>query len=66
MSGTDFDYEYHIAQLNKSLSHEIETIFVLSSPELSYVSSTLVRDLIIHDGEYSRFLPEEVKIMKSK
>lgn len=65
-SGTDFDYESHIAQLNKSLSHEIETIFVLSSPELSYVSSTLVRDLIIHDGEYSRFLPEEVKILRSK
>jgi pantetheine-phosphate adenylyltransferase len=65
-SGTDFDYESHIAQLNKSLSHEIETIFVLSSPELSYVSSTLVRDLIIHDGEYTRFLPEEVKILKSK
>ncbi len=65
-SGTDFDYESHIAQLNKSLSHEIETIFVLSSPELSYVSSTLVRDLIIHDGEYIRFLPDEVKITRSK
>lgn len=65
-SGTDFDYESHIAQLNKSLSHEIETIFVLSSPELSYVSSTLVRDLIIHDGEYIRFLPDEVIITRSK
>jgi len=56
-NGTDFDYESHIAQLNKSLNEEIETIFILSSPELGYISSTLVRDLIIHKGDYQKFLP---------
>ena len=61
-NGTDFDYESHIGQLNKALSGEIETVFVLSSPELSYISSTLVRDLIVHHGEYRRFLPGEVKL----
>ena len=61
-NGTDFDYESHIGQLNKALSGEIETVFVLSSPELSYISSTLVRDLIVHHGEYRRFLPGEVNL----
>ena len=61
-NGTDFDYESHIAQLNKNLQGKIETIFVLSSPELSYISSTLVRDLIIHKGDFAQYLPEQVKI----
>lgn len=61
-NGTDFDYESHIGQLNKALSGEIETVFVLSSPELSYISSTLVRDLIIHHGAYRPFLPEAVNL----
>jgi pantetheine-phosphate adenylyltransferase len=61
-NGTDFDYESHIGQLNKALSEDIETIFVLSSPELSYISSTLVRDLIIHHGNYAPFLPEAVNM----
>jgi pantetheine-phosphate adenylyltransferase len=56
-NGTDFDYESHIAQLNKSLKEDIETVFILSSPELGYISSTLVRDLIIHKGDYQKFLP---------
>jgi pantetheine-phosphate adenylyltransferase len=61
-NGTDFDYESHIGQLNKALSEDIETIFVLSSPELSYISSTLVRDLIVHQGNYAPFLPEAVNM----
>jgi len=42
-NGSDFDYESHIAQLNKALWNDIETIFITSSPELSYISSTLVK-----------------------
>lgn len=61
-NGSDFDYESHIAQLNKALYEEIETVFILSSPELSYISSTLVRDLIIHHGNYRPFLPEAVQV----
>ncbi len=57
-NGSDFDYESHIAQLNKDLSNGIETVFILSSPELSYISSTLVRDLILHEGEYQRYMPD--------
>ncbi len=60
-NGSDFDYESHIAQLNKALWNDIETIFITSSPELSYISSTLVRDLIIHQAEYQRYLPEGIR-----
>ena len=59
-NGTDFDYESHIAQLNKALWVEIETVFIMCNPELSYISSTLVRDLIIHKADYRRYLPEGV------
>jgi pantetheine-phosphate adenylyltransferase len=56
-NGTDFDYESHIAQLNKALWSEIETVFIMCDPALSYISSTLVRDLIIHKADYKRYLP---------
>jgi pantetheine-phosphate adenylyltransferase len=59
-NGTDFDYESHIAQLNKALWHEIETVFIMCDPALSYISSTLVRDLIIHKADYARYLPAGV------
>jgi pantetheine-phosphate adenylyltransferase len=59
-NGTDFDYESHIAQLNKALWDEIETVFIMCNPELSYISSTLVRDLIIYKADYGRYLPEGV------
>ncbi|MCC7297890.1 MAG: pantetheine-phosphate adenylyltransferase [Bacteroidia bacterium] len=65
-NGSDFDYEAHIAQVNKELAPEIETLFTISSPELSYISSTIVRDLILYGGDYSNFVPNSVAISKAK
>lgn len=65
-NGSDFDYEAHIAQVNKELAPEIETVFTISSPELSYISSTIVRDLILYGGDYSSFVPTAVEIGKAK
>ncbi|MBL7810612.1 MAG: pantetheine-phosphate adenylyltransferase [Bacteroidetes bacterium] len=61
-NGSDFDYEAHIAQVNKQLAPEIETIFTISSPQLSYISSTIVRDLIVYGGDYRSFVPTEVLV----
>jgi len=61
-NGTDFDYEAHIAQLNKSLDTRVETIFMMTSPEHSFLSSTLVRDLIIHKGDFHPYVPEVVRL----
>jgi pantetheine-phosphate adenylyltransferase len=58
----DFEYEEQIAQVNKELSPEIETVFVLASQEYGFISSTIVRDLIMHGGDYKRYLPKEIVI----
>lgn len=59
---SDFEYEKAIADMNRMLAPEIETIFLTCSPEYSPISSTLVRDVIRNKGNVSLFLPEEVKI----
>jgi pantetheine-phosphate adenylyltransferase len=60
-NGSDYDYEAHIAQLNQALDKSIETFFIITSPEVSYISSSLVRDLIIYGGNYTEFVPAEVR-----
>lgn len=61
-NSTDFEYEKNIAQMNKHLYPDIESVFLLSSPELSAVNSTIVRDIIRHGGDASQFLPTEIKL----
>ena len=58
----DFKFEKNIAQMNKSLNSEIETIFLITSPETSHISSTIVRDIIKNGGDVSQFLPKEINI----
>lgn len=61
-SYTDFDYEFGIAQMNKSLVSEVETIFLLTDPEHSAISSTIVRDIIRNNGNVEQFLPNAVTL----
>ena len=56
----DFEYEKAIADMNRSLDHNIETIFLTCLPQFTSVASTLVRDVIRNGGDASQFLPEEV------
>ncbi|HTO17140.1 MAG TPA: pantetheine-phosphate adenylyltransferase [Edaphocola sp.] len=58
---SDFEYEKGIADMNRMLSKNIETVFLTSSPEYSTVSSTLVRDVIRYNGDVSQFIPPQVK-----
>lgn len=55
----DFEYERAIAQINQTMMPEMETIFILSKPEYSAISSTIVRDILRNNGDVSKFLPEE-------
>ncbi len=59
---SDFEYEKAIADMNRMLAPEIETIFLTCSPLYSTISSTLVRDVIRNKGNVSLFIPDEVKI----
>lgn len=55
----DFEYERAIAQINQTMMPEMETIFILSKPEYSAISSTIVRDILRNNGDVSKFLPRE-------
>jgi pantetheine-phosphate adenylyltransferase len=57
---SDFEYEKAIADMNRSLDHDIETIFLTCLPQFTSVASTLVRSVIINGGNVSQFLPPEV------
>lgn len=57
----DFEYEESIADINKKLSG-IETIFLFTEPELSSVSSSVVRELLHYGKDVSMFLPEGMEI----
>ena len=61
-NASDFDYEKTISQLNYTIGNELETIFLISRPQYSHISSTIVREIIKGKGDASPFLPEEVKL----
>jgi pantetheine-phosphate adenylyltransferase len=56
----DFEYEKAIADMNRSLDGNIETIFLTCLPKYTSVASTLVRDVLRYGGDVSQFVPEIV------
>ena len=59
----DFEFEKSVAQVNRRLSG-IETLFLLTAADYSYISSSIVREIINNNGDYSSLVPDAVK--KSK
>jgi pantetheine-phosphate adenylyltransferase len=59
-SAADFEYEKTIAHLNQEMVPNIETILILTSPRLSMISSTIVREIIKGKGDVSKFVPERI------
>ncbi|SDM92869.1 pantetheine-phosphate adenylyltransferase [Kriegella aquimaris] len=57
----DFEFEKAIAHTNRKLS-EIETVFLLTSSGKSYISSSIVRDVIRNGGDYTELVPDSVKV----
>ena len=57
----DFEFEKAIARTNRELS-EIETVFLLTSVQTSYISSSIVREIIRNKGDYKRFVPDCVRV----
>ena len=57
----DFEFEKSIALTNRKMT-DIETIFFLTSPENSFVSSSIVRDLIRNSGDYKLFIPKGITL----
>lgn len=61
-NASDFDYEKTISQLNHIVGHDLETVFLISEPEFSHISSTIVREIIKGGGDASPFIPKEIEI----
>jgi pantetheine-phosphate adenylyltransferase len=56
-NSSDFDYEKTISQLNNIIGDGLETLFLISRPNFSHVSSTIVREIIKGNGDVSTFVP---------
>lgn len=61
-TAADFEYERAIAQTNKAMYPEIETVFLLTLPQHTFVNSSIIREIIKQGGDASQFLPEHYKI----
>ena len=59
-NASDFDYEKTISQLNDIVGGGLETVFLISRPAYSHISSTIVREIIKGGGDASSFLPQAV------
>lgn len=60
-TSADFEFERVIAQMNREMNDTIETIFILSVPELSAVASTVVREIIRNGGDAGKFVPSAIR-----
>ena len=68
-TSSDFEFERAIAQVNKKMHPNIESVFLLTLPEHTPVHSTIIRDIVSHGGDASMFLPkglnmDEFKVVK--
>lgn len=58
----DFEYEMGIAQVNRDIYPDIETVFLMTLPEHSHINASIVREIIQSGGDASKYLPAKVTI----
>ncbi|MCI6716020.1 MAG: pantetheine-phosphate adenylyltransferase [Bacilli bacterium] len=63
---SDFEYELQMATLNRHLNNKIETIFIMSSHEYSFLSSSSVKEIASFGGDVTEFVPPVVKLALDK
>ena len=59
-TAADYEYEAQMTSMNRSMAPEIETVFLPATPDVSFVSSTLVRQILAMGGDISPFVPRSV------
>ena len=57
---TDFEFENSISQINRDLNTNLETVFLITSPNLAPISSTIIRDVISYGGNINKYLPYKI------
>ena len=60
LTAADFEYERAVGQINKAMDSNVETVFLLTSPEHTFISSTIVRDIFMNGGDATKFLPSNI------
>jgi len=65
-TSADFEFERAIAQMNRIMAPEIESVFILTVPEHTPVNSTIIRDIIRSGGDASMFVPSLIKLSDYK
>jgi pantetheine-phosphate adenylyltransferase len=65
-TAADFEFERAIAQTNRVMAPDIESVFLLTVPEHSHINSTIVRDIIRSGGDASVFVPKAIDLKKFK
>jgi pantetheine-phosphate adenylyltransferase len=63
-TSADFEYERAIAQVNKAMLDNVETVFILTLPEHTAINSSIVREIIKYGGDAQKFLPQNIDIKK--
>lgn len=63
---SDFEYEMAMANMNKKLAPDLETMIVFTDPKYSYVASRMVKEVAFHRGDLRSLVPENVKIALQK
>ena len=58
----DFDYEFKMAEMNKKLYKDIETVFLTPAENFNYISSSLVREIAVLGGDVSSFVPQPIQL----
>ena len=61
-TSADFEFERSIAQINRKLAPEVDTLFILTETKYTPITSSIVRDVIRNGGDISEFVPDEVKV----
>jgi pantetheine-phosphate adenylyltransferase len=65
-TAADFEFERAIAQVNKAMATDLESVFLLTIPEHSPINSTIIRDIIRSGGDASKFIPASINIKDYK
>ena len=63
-TSADFEYERVIAQTNKAMLPELESVFLLTLPEHTHINSTIIRDVIRYGGDAGKFVPRAIDLTK--
>ncbi|MCM0606443.1 MAG: pantetheine-phosphate adenylyltransferase [Xanthomonadaceae bacterium] len=59
-AASDFEYEFMMASMNKNITAKVETVFMMTSQNLYFVSSSMIKELFLYGGDISHYVPKQV------